>query len=165
MHVIYRCNVLAFSDDNAYLTATRTHNEFFVWKLQSGELLERRDRDMSVDKDYTPPYYLKDVNGWQTVVEKSQRKRCKHGLCRPPGEYWVSQDQHTPIVGDRAALFCYGGGVLILDTSQVMHLYLDPAGWLDYDGSSSVPLWRRQSCGWTSRHAGDASVYGPGPTA
>ena len=118
-------NVLVFSEDNAHLT-TRTDKECFVWELKSGELLERRDRDMSVDEAHTTPYYLKNLNGWQTVASASQWKKCKYGLCRPPGEYGISVS-HGPIFGDRAALFCEDGRVLILDISRVMHLHMDPA--------------------------------------
>ena len=124
-------NVLAFSEDNARLT-TRTDKECFVWELKSGDLLERRDRDMSVDNDYTTPYYLHDLNGWQTVVSASQWKKCKYELCRPPGEYRISR-RYSPIFGDRAALFCHDGRVLILDISRVMNVHMDPAGWLDGD--------------------------------
>ena len=118
------CNdVFAFSEDNAHLT-TKTAKECFVWELTFGTLSERRDRDMSVDKVYTTPYYLENVNGWQTVVESSQRKKCKYGLCRPPGEYRIVQFLTSPIFGDRAALFCSDGRVLFLDISRVMHVYM-----------------------------------------
>ena len=70
-------DVLAFSEDNARLT-TRTNKECFVWELKSGGLLERRDLDMSVDKVYTTPYYLQNLNGWQTVASASQWKKCKY---------------------------------------------------------------------------------------
>ena len=127
--------VIRFSEDNAYLT-TRTNNECFVWELKSGELLERRDRDMSVDevpsRPYSNPYYLKNSNGWQMVVSAAQRKRCKYVLCQPPGQDYISRTR-SPIFGDRAACFCADGRVLILDISRVMRVFMDPAGWLDYD--------------------------------
>ena len=123
--------ILVFSEDNARLT-TRSDTECFVWELKSGDLLERRDRDMSVDKYYTTPYSLRDLNEWQTVVSKSQRKKCKYGLCRLPGEHEISRD-YSPIFGDRAALFCDDGRVLILDISRVMNVHMDRAVWLDYD--------------------------------
>ena len=124
-----RLDVLAFSEDNARLT-TITKEECFVWELKSRELLERRDRDRSVDKAYKTLYHLDDFDRWKTVVD-SRGKRCKYGLCRPPGEYQISQLRFGPIFGDRAALFCDDGRVLILDISRVMHVYMDPAGWLD----------------------------------
>ena len=119
-------NVLAFSEDNARLT-TRYDEECFVWELKSGELLERRDRDMSVDKDYRTPYSLLRFNGWQTVVSWSPVKKCKYGLCRLPGEYAITQHDRGLISGDRAALLCTDGRVLILDISRVMHVHMDPA--------------------------------------
>ena len=122
-------NVLAFSEDNAHLT-TRTNDECFVWELKSGELLERRNRDMSVDKAHRRPYCLESFGGWQTVVERSQRRKCKYGLCRPPGEYGINQ--FSPIMGDRAVLFCEDGRVLILDISQVMDVHMDPARQIVY---------------------------------
>ena len=123
--------VLAFSEDNAHLT-TRTKEECFVWELKSGKLLERRDRDMSVNKAYTTPYRLRNLGGWQTVVSVSQQKKCKYGLCRPPGEYRTPNDSYLfnpicPIFGDRAVVFCSDGRVLILDISRVMDVYMDPA--------------------------------------
>ena len=128
----YSCyDVLAFSEGNTHLT-TRTDDECFVWELKSGKLLERRDRDMSVDEvSMTPAYCLDDFRGWKTVVEVSQRKICKYGLCRPPGEYKAYH--YGPIIGDRAVLFCLGGRVLFLDISRVMGMYMDPTGWLDID--------------------------------
>ena len=119
-------DVLAFSEDNAHLT-TSTNEECFVWELESRELLQRRDRDGSVDKAHTAPYYhhLNNLSGWQMVVEESQGKKCKYGLCRLPGNYRLISG--GPIFGDRAVLFCDGGAVLILDISRVMHLYGDPA--------------------------------------
>ena len=124
-------HALVFSEDDVHLT-TRTPRECFVWELKSGELLERRNRDMSVDKAHTTPYCLKGFGGWQMVVEDSQRKKCKYGLCQPPGEYVISQLYSSPILGDRAALFCDDGRVLILDISQVMHMYMDPARQIVY---------------------------------
>ena len=118
--------VLAFSEDNARLT-TRTDKECFVWELKSGELLERRDRDMSVDKHYTTPYCLEGFDGWQSVVSLSQPKKCKYGLCRLPGEYAINRFHRGPISGDRAALFCEDGRVVILDISRVIHVHMDPA--------------------------------------
>ena len=115
-------DVLAFSEDNARLKMG-TYKECFVWELKSGELLERRDRDMSVDTHYETPYFLYDSGGWQTVASSSQRKKCKSGLCRPPGEYVVRKG---PIFGDRAALLCEDGRVVILDISRVMDVYMDP---------------------------------------
>ena len=136
LHDSYK-NVLAFSEDNAHLT-TRTDDKCFVWELKSGELLERRDRDMSVDEDHTTPYCLdhlhgEDRGGWQTVVELSQWKKCKDGLFRSPREYGITQ-RGGPIFGDRAALFCEGGRVLILDISRVMHAYMDPARQVEWRG-------------------------------
>ena len=119
--------VLAFSEDNARLTTTYGDHECFVWELKSGEMLERRDRDMSVGIAHTTVYGLVSFDGWPTVVEASQRKYCKYGLCRPPGEYRISRFQITPIVGDRAVLFGDDGRVLILDISQVIHVPTDPA--------------------------------------
>ena len=119
-------NILVFSEDNACLT-TRIKDKCFVWELKSGEQLERRNRDRSVDIAHTTPYFLFDFGGWQTVVEDSQRKKCKYGLCRPPGEYGIIRSYNGPIVGDRAALLCEDGRVLILDISRVMHVYMDPA--------------------------------------
>ena len=120
------CNyVLAFSEDNAHLT-TRTDHGCFVWELKSGQILERRRRDMSVDKDYTTPYYLKSLKGWQMVAveeSQSQQKKCNERLCRPPGEYRIG-GSYGPIMGDRAALFCDDGRVLFLDISQVMDVYM-----------------------------------------
>ena len=123
--------VLAFSEDNARLT-TRTNNECFLWELKSGELLEQRDRDMSVDEDYPTPYRLKGFGGWQVVVSASQRKGCKYGLCGPPGEYEVHDN--GPILGDRAALLCVDGRVVILDISRVVHVHMDPAQQLEWRG-------------------------------
>ena len=124
----YWCDhVVSFSEDNAHLT-TRTDGECFVWELKSGKLLERRDR--SVDHRHNTPYSLKNLNGWQTGV--SQQKKCKYGLCRPPGEYAQQRSYNNgPILGDRAALLCDDGRVLILDISRVMDVYMDPAVWLD----------------------------------
>ena len=124
-------DVLAFSKNNAHLTM-RIGEECFAWELKSGDLLERRNRDMYVDKNYTTPYYLHDLNGWQTVVSASQRKKWKYELCRPPGEYTISRNRGL-ILRDRAALFCDDGRVLILDISRVMNVHMDPAGWLDGD--------------------------------
>ena len=125
------CNdILAFSENNTHLTM-RTNKECFVWEFTSGEQLERRDRDMFGDGAPTTPYYLKDLNGWQTVVSASQRKKCKYGLCRALGEYGASRFYHGPIFGDRAALFCADGGVLILDISRVVHVVMDPARQID----------------------------------
>ena len=124
-------DVLTFNEDNAHLT-TRTNKECFVWELKSGNLLERRDRDMSVDEAHATPYYLKYSNGWQTVVSASQQKICKYGLCRPPGEY--RPIRHGPIIGDRAVLFCDDGRVVILDISRVMHVYMDPARQIEWRG-------------------------------
>ena len=123
-------NVLVFSEDNAHLT-TSTNKKCFVWELKSGEILEERDRDMSVDEAPRSPYYLAGFGRWQTVVQELQRKKCKYGLCRPPGEY--GGICRSPIFGDRAMLFCHDGRVLILDISRVMDVHIDPAGWLDYD--------------------------------
>ena len=119
----HNINSLALGEDNAHLT-TRTSKECFVWDIQSGELLERRDRDMSVDKAHTTPYSLENLDGWKTVVEQSQQKKCKYRLCRPPGEYLIWK---SFIFGDRAVFLCYRGRVLILDISRVMHVYMDPA--------------------------------------
>ena len=116
-------DVVAFSEDNVHLT-TRTKKEYFVWELKSGDLWERRRRYMFVDEDYTTPYSLVGSGGWQRVVSASQRKKSKYGLCRPPGQYGVSGG---PILGDRAALLCDDGRVLILDISRVMNVYMDPA--------------------------------------
>ena len=124
------CNyVLTFSEDNAHLT-TRTNEEYFVWGLKTGELLERRDRDMSIEIAHTTRYRLNDLGGWQTVVEQSQQKKCKYGLCRSPGEYGIPRGD-APIFGDRAALFYRDGTVLILDISRVMDVHLDPARQID----------------------------------
>ena len=120
-------NVLAFSEDNTLLTTRRHDHECFVWELKSGEILERRDLDMSVDIAHTTLYGLEGFDGWQTVVVDSQQTKCEYGLCRPPGEYRISRSKFTPIVGDRAALFCDGGRVLILDISRVMDVHLDLA--------------------------------------
>ena len=127
-------DVLAFSEDNARLTTT-TKLECFVWELKSGEQLERRDRDMSVDIiAHTTLYGLNGFDGWQTVMKDWWLgKKCKYGLCRPPGEYRMGQLRFTPIIGDRALLFCADGRVLILDISRVMHVYMNPAEWLDDD--------------------------------
>ena len=118
-------NVLAFNKDNAHLT-TATYNECFVWELKSGELLEQRVRQWPFDRDQRTPYHLRNLNGWQTVMEQSQSqgRKCKYGFCRPPGEYGII---HGPILGDRAALFCNDGRVLFLDISRVMDVYMDPA--------------------------------------
>ena len=130
-------NVLAFSEDNAHLT-TRSHDhKCFVWELKSGQMLERRDLDMSVDLAHTTLYGLVRFDGWQTVVEgwhgRKSRKNCRYGLCRPPGEYRIIPLQFTPIVGDRAVVFCLDGRVLILDISRVMHVYTDPARQIEWD--------------------------------
>ena len=125
--------VLPFSKDNARLT-TRTGDECFVWELKSGELLERRDRDWSIDEDYTTPYSLVGSGGWQTVMSWSQWKKCKYGLCRLPGEYAISRFDRGPISGDRAALLCDDGRVLILDISQVMDVHMDPARQIEWRG-------------------------------
>ena len=105
-----------------------------MWELKSGELLERRDRDMSVNEDYMTPYFLLGLRGWLTVVSWSQQKKCKYGLCRLPGEYAISRFNWSPISGDRAALFCYDGRVLILDISRVMHVHMDPARQIEWQG-------------------------------
>ena len=123
-------NVLAFSEENARLT-TVFYNECFVWGLKSGEILEERDRDLSVDITHTALFNLKGFGGWQMVV--SQGKKCKYGLFRPPGEYRIRHFQFNPILGARVALFCEGGRVLILDISRVMHVCMDLAGWIDDD--------------------------------
>ena len=134
--------VLEFGKDNGHLK-TGTNGECFVWELKSGELLERRSRDISVGQAHTEPCHLRDVNGWQIVMSDSQQKKCKYALCRPPGEYGITSDGFTPsdsaIFGNRAALFCDGGRVLILDVSKVMNLYMDPAGWRDYDMYDNWP--------------------------
>ena len=128
--------VLAFSEDNARLT-TRTEDECFVWEIKSGEMLERRDRDKSVDIAHETLYGLVSFDGWQIVVEGWQgsksRKNCKYGLCRPPGEYRISRFQCTPIVGDRAVLFGDDGRMLILDISRVIDVYTDPARQIEWD--------------------------------
>ena len=124
-------HVLAFSEDNTRLT-TVADREYFKWELKSGELLgQSRRRGEGLDKGYTTHYYLEALNGWQTVVEESQRlprprKRCKYALFRSPGaEYRMRRD--PPIFGNRVALLCDDGRVLILDISRVMHMYLNPA--------------------------------------
>ena len=128
--------VLALCEDNALLT-TRTPEKCFVWELKSGEILERRDRDMSVDIAHETLYGLVCFDRWQIVVEGWQggksRKNCIYGLCQPPGEYRISRCHITPIVGDRAVLFCEDGRVLILDISQVIDVYTDPARQIERD--------------------------------
>ena len=129
-------NILAFSEDNAHLT-TRTSNECFVWELKSGELLERRDHDMSdkkADMILTRLDHLdgKDRGGWQTVVGLwDQRKKCKDALFRLPREYGIAQ-RYGPIFGDRAVLFYSDGRVLILDISRVMNVYMDRARQIEW---------------------------------
>ena len=123
--------VLAFSEDNTRLTA-RTYDKYFVWELKSGEQWEQRDRDMSVGGiAHTTLYHLGGFGGWRTVGSASQGKKYRYGLCRPPGEYATSRG-HSPILGDRAVLFCDGGRVVILDISRVMHVYMDPARQIEW---------------------------------
>ena len=50
-------NVLTFSEDSAWITP-RTDEKCFVWELQSGELLERRERGVFVETAYMTPYHL-----------------------------------------------------------------------------------------------------------
>ena len=124
-------SVLTFSEDNAHLTTSDDINkECFVWELKSGKQLERRDLDILVDIAHTAPYCLTDIGGWQTVVSASQRKKCKYGFCRPPGEY--RSIRPGPIFGDRAALFCEDGRVLILDISRVMNVHMDPTRQVEF---------------------------------
>ena len=131
-------NVLAFSEDNAHLT-TRTDKECFVWELKSGARLERRDRDISVDTVHMTPYRLYPLNalnldGWQTVMDLSSPwKKCKDGLFRSPGEYGTTRG-FSPVFGDRAALFYEDGRVVILDISQMVHVYKDPARQIEWLG-------------------------------
>ena len=130
-------NVLAFSEDHAHLTTRSYDHKCFVWELKSGEMLERRDRDMSVDIAHTALYRLVCFDGWPTVMEgwqgRKSRKKCKYALCRPPGEYRINLWQRTPIVGDRAVVFCDDGRVLILDISRVIDVYTDPARQIEWD--------------------------------
>ena len=110
-------NVLEFNEDNVHLTSE-----------DNAHLTTRADewiaQDMSVNEAHTTPYYLEDLNGWKTVVEQSQQKKCKYGLCRPPGEDDI---RHSFIFGDRVVFLCASGRVLILDISQMVHVYMDPA--------------------------------------
>ena len=125
-------DVLAFSEDNARLTM-RNFGECVVWELKSEERLEQR-RDVSVGIAHRTPYSLYDFSGWKTVVSVPQQKKCQSGLCRPPGEYGIKQFQFSPILGDRAALFCDDGRVLILDISRVMDVHMNPARQIEWQG-------------------------------
>ena len=122
--------VVAFSEDNAHLT-TRTYEEYFVWELTSGMLLEQRDREGSIVEDYQlTPHFLIYSDGWRTmasVSEGKKGKKCKYGLYRLPGESEIDKFRQNPIFGDRAALLCEDGRVLILDISRVMDVHMDPA--------------------------------------
>ena len=123
----HSCNcVLAFSGDNAQLTTT-TESECFVWVLKSGELLERRDRDMSVDEaqQLTPYYLSSDDYGWQIVMERPSNNKKKCLLFRPPAEYGSFRFHLNPS-GDRAALLCDDGRVVILDISRVANQWFLP---------------------------------------
>ena len=120
--------VLAFNEDNAHLT-TKSFRDFSadsVWELKSGKLLKQR---YSLDDEtHTRPYYLSEFDGWHDVVEASNgRRHCKYKylLCRSPGGYQTSI-QCNPIVGERAAILCNDGRVLILDISRVMHHWMEP---------------------------------------
>ena len=125
-----RVDNLAFSEDNARLTTT-TDEECFLWELKSGELLERRERLTFFNHANKAYYSLVNLNGWQTVASAWLEKKCKYGLCRPPGEYGIRQSR-SPIFGDRAALFCDNGRVLILDISRVIHVYKDPVRQIEW---------------------------------
>ena len=122
----HNINVSEFNEDNAHLTSE-----------ENAHLTTRADewiaQGMSVDEAHTTPYSLKDLNGWKTVVEQSQQKRCKYGLCRLQGEDAI---RDSFIFGDRAVFLCASGRVLILDISRVMQVYTDPAVWLDHDPGS-----------------------------
>ena len=62
------------------------------------------------------------------MEQSDVKKKCKI-LFRPPTEYGIfrfQRDQGGPIVGDRAALLCDDGRVLILDISGVVHIIMDP---------------------------------------
>ena len=115
-------DVLEFSEDHARIT-TRSGKECFVWELESGALLERQERDTGAEV-HTRPYYLDYFNGWQRVV--SDGKSPIYILCRPPGEYGTFRREGSPIIGDRAVLFCDDGRVLILDISRVMDKFTGP---------------------------------------
>ena len=129
-------NVLAFSEDNAWITTEDIG--CFVWELQSGELLERRERSVVVDTAYVAPYYLESDFGWQLVKERSSIKE-KCLLFRPPAEYGLFPYERGPILGDRAALLCRSDGrVVILDISRVMDRFMDPARELPHKGGGGI---------------------------
>ena len=143
---------LVFSKDRAHLTA-RTANASFVWELESGGLVERQqlvERETRTSHDTTPtgPYHFVDINGWQTVVEVSSwNKKCI--LCRLPGEYRDMTNpfhaQKSPIFGDRAALFCEDGKVVILDISRVKHVFMNPTQQIS-------PGWQREFANTDGQH-------------
>ena len=123
-------DLLAFSEDNTHLTMRSFGGTIFVWELKSIAPKQQGYR-RRVD-NRTRPYSLEDLNGWQSVVEVSsdEQKKCKHVLFRPPREYGgfeFRSHERGPIFGDRAALFCDDGRVLILDISRVVHRFEDPA--------------------------------------
>ena len=120
----YSWHSLEFSKDNARITMRRSE-ECFMWELQSGKLLVRQDRSMSVRAADMTHHLLTEEFGWQIVADgDSHKKKCL--LFRPP-EKCRNLSSYSPIFGDRAACFCYDGKVMILDVSRVMHRIMDPA--------------------------------------
>ena len=113
------CNiVMAFDDDDKGLV-TSSWTARFLWELQSGELLRRLPTN-------TPRSLfgagLGYIDGWYMVVEASDPEEWVYRLCRPPGSMGPSDsDEILSIVGDRVALLCNDGRVVILDISRVMH--------------------------------------------
>ena len=90
----------------------------FLWELQSGKLL-RRSGHISVPFRIFCPH-LVYIDGWYMVVA-ADNTEWKYRLCRPTGEYGTLQFERSLIVGDRAALLCDNGRVVILDISRVAH--------------------------------------------